>query len=153
LKGFAMNAHGLVEQRAQKYSRMTAIMNKRELTPAEAAEFDQLAAQVDAIDKRLAGVETYVGYDSQVEDPAEAPLADPTMAGTAGRGLAMAHASRRKTMPFAIGNNLVGGYGQRHRPGDSDSLRAWLRCGTPLERAEDRGVLHQAGHSANSSAL
>ena len=58
-----MNRHGLVEQRAAKYGRMTQIMSQRELTPAEAAEFDQLAAQVDAIDKRLAGVETYVGYD------------------------------------------------------------------------------------------
>ena len=147
-----MNRRGLVEQRAAKYGRMTQIMAQRELTPQEAAEFDALAAQVDAIDKRLAGVETYVGYDSQVEDPAEAPGMDPT-AGTAGRGLALAHASRRKTMPYAIGGNLVGGYGQRHRPGDSDSLRAWLRCGTPLERQEDRGILHQAGHSANSQAL
>jgi HK97 family phage major capsid protein len=147
-----MKRHGLVEQRATKYGRITQIMAQRELTPAEAAEFDQLAAQVDAIDKRLAGVETYVGYDSQVEDPAEAPAMDPTV-GTAGRGLALAHASRRKTMPYAIGGNLVGGYGQRHRPGDSDSLRAWLRCGTPLEKPEDRGILHQAGHSANSQAL
>ena len=147
-----MNGHGLLEQRAGKYGRMTQIMNKRELTPAEAAEFDALAAQVDSIDKRLAGVETYVGYDSSVEDPAESPPIDPTMAGTAGRGLALMH-SRRKTMPGAIGNSLIGTYGQRHRPGDSDSLRAWLRCGTPLERSEDRGILHQAGHSANSQAL
>lgn len=147
-----MNGHGLLEQRAQKYSRMTAIMNKRELTPAEAAEFDALAAQVDSIDKRLAGVETYVGYDSSIEDPAEAPPIDPTMAGTAGRSLALMH-SRRKTMPGAIGNSLIGTYGQRHRPGDSDSLRAWLRCGTPLEQPQDRGLLHQAGHSGNSSAL
>lgn len=106
-----MNRHGLVEQRATKYGRMTAIMNKRELTPAEAAEFDQLAAQVDAIDKRLAGVETYVGYDSQVEDPAEAPAMDPTV-GTAGRGLALAHASRRRTMPGAIGGLQLGHAGE-----------------------------------------
>jgi len=146
--------NGLIEQRAAKYGRMTQIMAQRELTPQEAAEFDALAAQVDAIDKRLAGVETYVGYDAASEDPgAMAPVVDPTMAGTAGRGLALAHASRRRTMPGAIGGNLVGAYGQRHRPGDSDSLRAWLRCGTPLEQPQDRGLLYQAGHSGNSSAL
>jgi len=152
LEGINMN--GLIEQRAAKYGRMTQIMAQRELTPQEAAEFDALAAQVDAIDKRLAGVETYVGYDAASEDPgAMAPVVDPTMAGTAGRGLALAHASRRRTMPGAIGGNLVGAYGQRHRPGDSDSLRAWLRCGTPLEQPQDRGLLYQAGHSGNSSAL
>ena len=144
--------NGLVEQRAAKYGRMCTIMNKRELSPDEAAEFDRLAAQVDALDKQLANVSEFVGYDAASEDPgAIAPAMDPTV-GSAGRGLALSH-SRRKTMPFAIGNNLVGGYGQRHRPGDSDSLRAWLRCGTPLERAEDRGILHQAGHSGNSQAL
>ena len=141
--------NGLLEQRAAKYGRMQKIMSQRELTPDEAAEFDKLAAQVDAIDKQLAGVSEFVGYAAPDE---LAPAIDPTV-GTAGRSLAMMHASRRKTRPGAIGNSLIGTYGQRHRPGDSDSLRAWLRCGTPAERAEDRGILYQAGHSGNSQAL
>lgn len=126
----------LVAQRRGLLNRLESIASKREMTPADQTQFDQLTTEIEAIDQRVTALEQAMADDIQSEAGPTPPMTNSKFG-----------PSRLDMLRRSAGNVQRGGFspvGEQSRR-DNDILRSWLRIGTAHEKASDRQTLETNG--------
>lgn len=128
----------LQAERVEKVAKMEELA-KRQLTPEEQQAFDDLAANVAAIDERVAALESDLAMNSQRE-------ANSNKLETIKR-------SSKKAFPIAAPNVVTDLNDKKATANKANAIRGWFLKGTRGFRSEFANAAHEIGLDLNSNEL